>query len=164
MAQHRRQGYSGLQIVLHWTIALMVLFQLIFGESMGEVAEAIEEGEVPDPTELFLADAHYWVVIAILVLVALRIIVHRIQGMPAPIGEGRAVLAARIVHGIFYLLLVLVPVTGLLAVYVNEEIGEVHEIGKPLFIAFIVIHALGALFHHFWLKDRTLKRMFSPAP
>ena len=164
MTQPVRQGYSGLQILLHWTIALMVLFQLIFGESMGEVAEALEDGEVPDPTEMLLADAHYWVGIAILVLVGLRLIVRLFQGTPAPIGEGRAVLAAKIVHGIFYLLLVAVPVTGLLAVYVNEEIGEVHEIGKPLFIAFIVIHALGALFHHFWLKDSTLRRMFVPAP
>nr|WP_298687057.1 cytochrome b/b6 domain-containing protein [uncultured Dongia sp.] len=164
MAPANRQGYSAVQILLHWTIALLVLFQLIFGESMGEVTEALEHGAVPDPTEQLLADAHYWVGIAILVLVGLRLLVRLFQGTPAPIGQGLAVRAAKIVHGIFYLLLVAVPVTGLLAVYVDEEIGEVHEIGKPLFIAFIVIHALGALFHHFWLKDRTLKRMLSPAP
>ena len=33
---------------------------------------------------------------------------------------------------------------------------------QPLFIAFIVLHALGALFHHFKLKDETLRRMFVP--
>lgn len=164
MIQSSRQGYSGLQILLHWTIAALVLFQLIFGESMGEVAEALEHGDAVSPSDQFMADAHYWIGIALLVLVALRLVVRLFQGTPAPIGQGKAVLVARIVHGIFYLLLILVPVTGLLAVYVNEEIGEVHEIGKPLFIAFIVIHALGALFHHFWLKDGTLRRMFVPAP
>ncbi|WP_374381552.1 cytochrome b [Dongia sp.] len=157
-----RQGYSGLQILLHWLIAALVLFQLIFGESMGEVKDALEQGLVPDPAEQTMADAHYWVGIAILVLVALRIIVRVAQGAPAPIGSGPQLLVAKAIHGIFYLLLIAVPVTGLLAVYVNEEIGEVHEIGKPLFIAFIVLHALGALFHHFKLKDETLRRMFVP--
>ncbi|WP_374309087.1 cytochrome b [Dongia sp.] len=162
MAQGMRQGYSGLQILLHWTIALLVLFQLIFGESMGEVAEALEHGETPDASEQFLADAHYWVGIAILVLVGLRVILRVTQGAPAPIGSGPQLLIAKAIHGIFYLLLIAVPVTGLLAVYVDEEIGEIHEIGKPLFIAFIVLHVLGALFHHFKLKDETLRRMFVP--
>ena len=162
MAQGMRQGYSGLQILLHWTIALLVLFQLIFGESMGEVKDALEQGLVPDPGEQTMADAHYWVGIAILVLVGLRLILRVTQGAPVPIGSGPQLLIAKAIHGIFYLLLIAVPVTGLLAVYVNEEIGEVHEIGKPLFIAFIVLHALGALFHHFKLKDETLRRMFVP--
>lgn len=157
-----RQGYSGLQIVLHWVIALLVLFQLIFGESMGEVGRAVARGETPDPTDQTLASAHYWVGIAILGLVALRIVLRLFQGAPEPVGAGVQLKAAKAIHAIFYLLLIAVPVTGLLAVYVNEEIGEVHEIGKPIFIAVIVLHALGALFHHFKLKDDTLRRMFVP--
>lgn len=163
MTQAYRQGYSGLQILLHWTIALLILFQLIFGESMGEVTEALEHGTVASPTDQALASAHYWVGIAVLVLVALRLGLRLFQGTPVPIGQGLAVLVARIVHGIFYLLLIAVPVTGLLAVYVSGEFGDIHEIGKPAFITFIALHALGALFHHFWLKDGTLRRMFSPA-
>lgn len=162
MRQTPRLGYSASQIMLHWLIALLVLFQLIFGESMGEVGRAIERGETPDPTDQFLASAHYWVGIAILALVGLRIILRVVQGAPEPVGAGVQLKVAKAIHAIFYLLLIAVPVTGLLAVYVNEEIGEVHEIGKPLFIAFIVLHALGALFHHFKLKDETLRRMFVP--
>ncbi|MBI2253633.1 MAG: cytochrome b [Proteobacteria bacterium] len=162
MSQFLRQGYSGAQIGLHWVIALLVLFQLIFGESMGAVDRAIARGETPDATDQFLAGAHYWVGIAILVLVALRVLMRVVQGAPEPVGSGLQLKAAKIIHAVFYLLLIAVPVTGLLAVYVNEEIGEVHEIGKPLFIAVIVLHALGALFHHFKLKDDTLRRMFVP--
>ncbi|WP_374652731.1 cytochrome b [Dongia sp.] len=162
MAQSMRQGYSGLQILLHWVIALLVLFQLVFGESMGAVGRAIERGETPDPTEQSLASAHYWVGIAILVLVMLRLILRAVQGAPAPIGNGAQLLIAKLIHGVFYLLLIAAPVTGLLAIYVNEEIGEVHEVAKPLFIAFIVIHALGAFLHHFKLKDATLRRMLVP--
>jgi cytochrome b561 len=162
MSQYLRQGYSGAQIALHWVIALMVLFQLIFGESMGAVGRAVARGETPDPTDQTLASAHYWVGIAILVLVGLRIALRLIQGAPEPIGAGVQLKIAKAIHAIFYLLMIAVPVTGLLAVYVNEEIGEVHEIGKPIFIAFIVLHALGALVHHFKLKDDTLRRIFVP--
>ncbi len=80
MVSSTRQGYSGLQILLHWVIAALVLFQLIFGESMAEVKDALEEGLVPDPAEQTMADAHYWVGIAILVLVGLRIILRLVQG------------------------------------------------------------------------------------
>jgi cytochrome b561 len=33
---------------------------------------------------------------------------------------------------------------------------------KPAFIILIAIHALAALYHQFWLKDGTLKRMLAP--
>ncbi|MDY0874092.1 cytochrome b [Dongia rigui] len=162
MAVGTKQGYSGLQITLHWLIALLVLFQLIFGESMTNVVDALEENQTPDPTDQTLASAHYWVGIAILVLAALRIVIRLVQGAPEPVGAGLQLKAAKAIHAIFYLLLIAVPVTGLLAVYVSPEIGDIHEIGKPLFIAFIVLHALGALYHHFMVKDDTLRRMFAP--
>lgn len=159
---HTRRGYSGSQILLHWLIAALVLFQLIFGESMGEAMEEAAEGKSVSAAEQIMADAHYWVGIAILALVALRVLLMARRGAPAPLGHGWSVIAARIVHGIFYLLLVAVPATGLLAIYVSEDFGEIHEVGKPLFIAFIVIHALGALAHHFLFRDNTLKRMLVP--
>ena len=34
MTTHEKLGYSSIQIALHWSIAALVLFQLIFGESM----------------------------------------------------------------------------------------------------------------------------------
>lgn len=162
MAQGQRQGYSGVQIALHWVIVLLVLFQLIFGESMTTVVDAVADGKTPDPTDQALANGHYWSGIAILVLVALRIIIRLIQGAPEPVGDGLQLKAAKAIHAIFYLLLIAVPATGLLALYVSPDIGDIHAIGKPVFIAFIVLHALGALYHHFKLKDETLRRMFVP--
>jgi len=163
MATFSRQGYSGLQILLHWLIAALVLFQLIFGESMVSVVDALEEGKVPDPTDQALATAHYWVGISVLVLVVLRIILRLAQGAPAPAGDGWQRVAAKLVHVIFYLLLVAVPATGLMALYVSDEFGDIHALGKPIFIAFIVLHALGALYHQFKLRDGALRRMFVPA-
>jgi len=158
-------GYSGLQIVLHWIIAAFVLFQLVFGESMAEATDAAADGTPIAPADAALASAHYWVGIAILLLVALRLMLRLQRGAPEPLSSGGSALGrvAAIAHWLFYALLVLMPVTGLLAIYVSPELGEVHEIGKPVFILLIAAHVAGALYHQFWLKDGTLRRMVIPA-
>ncbi|MHC1550629.1 cytochrome b [Phyllobacterium sp. K27] len=108
--------------------------------------------------------AHYWVGIAILFLVATRVVVRLIQGAPTPAGSyGVLTYLARTTHFLFYLLLVAIPVTGLLTIYVSDSFGDIHGLGKPAFIVLIVLHATGALFHQFVLKDGTLRRMFIPA-
>ncbi|SHG37803.1 cytochrome b561 [Kaistia soli DSM 19436] len=158
-------GYSSVQVLLHWVIAALVFFQLIFGESMSMATRAARRGTELDPTDATLASAHYWVGIAILVLVAFRLAVRLVGGAPDPQSSGAPVLdkLAHAAHWLFYILLVGMPVTGLLAVYVWPELGEIHELGKPVFIVLIALHVLGALYHQFWLKDGTLRRMFVPA-
>lgn len=159
----RREGYRLSQVVLHWSIAALVIFQLVFGESMAEVVEAAEEGGTAPPLDQSLASAHYWVGIAVLALVALRLALRIRLGVPGATGETPLLaLAATTVHAVFYVLLVLVPVTGLLAYYVGDPWGDVHEIGKPVFIVLILLHTAGALFHQFWLRDGTLRRMLVP--
>ncbi|MCC2689451.1 MAG: cytochrome b562, partial [Rhizobiaceae bacterium] len=66
-------GYSGLQIVLHWLIAGLIVFLLVFGESMKEFMEAAEHGTSLDTGERFLADSHYWVGLAVLLLASFRV-------------------------------------------------------------------------------------------
>lgn len=164
MATRQIAGYSGIQIALHWTIALLVFFQLIFGESMTSVVDAAEEGTAASPMDVTISIGHYWVGITILCLVAVRVILRIIQGAPAPAGTSTFTnYAARAVHWMFYIMLVAVPVTGLLAIYVSDEFGDYHSLGKWIFIALIGLHALGALFHQLFLKDGTLRRMLVPA-
>lgn len=164
MSLQKTIGYGPIQIGLHWLIAALVLFQLVFGESMVTATEAAEEGEAIGASDAILATAHYWVGISILALVALRLIVRLRNGTPPPI-DGNPILAlmAKATHWLFYILLVVVPVTGLLAVYANPEIGEIHQLAKPAFILLIALHAGAALFHHFILRDGTLRRMLVPA-
>ena len=102
--------------------------------------------------------------IAILVLVGFRLALRLTAGAPSPQTSGTPIFdrLAHAVHWLFYALLVAMPVTGLLAYYVSPEIGEVHEIGKPLFILLIAVHVAGALYHQFLLKDGTLRRMLVP--
>ena len=162
MSASRPIDYSSAQIALHWLIAALVLFQLIFGESMKAVIDAAEEGKAISATDAALGNAHYWVGIAVLALVALRLALRIARGAPAPIGEGILTRVAAGTHHLFYVLLVLAPVTGLLGFYVGEPWGDLHEIFKPIFIILIVLHAAGALFHAFWLHDGTLRRMLVP--
>lgn len=163
MAKKSVTGYSTIQISLHWIIVAAVLFQLIFGESMTAVVDAMEEGTTPSAGDLQLSSAHLWVGIIILLLLAIRLAMRMLQGAPEVIGApGLATLAATAMHWLFYALLVIVPVTGLLAKYVGDPWGDIHTIGKPIFIILIVLHAAAALYHHFMLKDETLLRMLRP--
>lgn len=162
MPTQPRSGYSSLQIALHWSIAALVLVQLLFGESMTTVVDAAEEGTTPSGSDQLLSQVHYWVGLTILALVAIRIVVRLTRGAPAadPTLFGKLATAA---HVLFYALLILVPVSGLLGYYYGDPWGEWHTLGKPAFIVLIALHAAAALFHHFWLRDATLRRMLTPS-
>lgn len=154
------RGYSTAQIGLHWVIAVLIVFQLIFGEDMGSAWRSFAKGE-----EVVLgtsAWAHILAGIAVLVLVVWRLGLRWTRGVPdAPAGTSeRSALAADLGHKILYALMVLAPVSGLLAWYGGiTALAEVHEWFKPAFFVFIAIHVLAALWHHFGLKDGLLDRM-----
>ena len=157
-------GYSLLQISLHWIIGALVMFQLVFGESMTHAVDAVAEGTVAASSDAWLAWLHYWFGIAILALVALRLVVRLTRGVPAVRTDKLywTDMLARLAHGLFYALLVAVPVTGLLGYYVEGPFGDIHAWAKPVFIGLIAVHAAAALYHQFLKKDGTLIRMLRP--
>ncbi|MBA5777874.1 cytochrome b [Stappia sp. F7233] len=158
-------SYSPMQILLHWLIAALVLFQIVFGEEMEHMARDIRRGLAPDGDDVLLGNAHIWVGFAILALVAWRILLRLKNGAPTfPAGQpALAEKAMKVAHALFYALLVIAPVSGIVAWYVFPEAGEIHEFMKPAFIVLIAIHVAAALWHHFVLKDDVLKRMTRPA-
>jgi len=163
MSVSQPASYSRAQIILHWVIALIVFFQLIFGESIAEYGHALREGTTPDSGLVIMANAHIWSGVAILVLMLARIPLRLSHGAPAPIpGPKLQVMVAKAIHGLFYLLLIAAPLTGLAAWYLKiRPAGEVHEWMKPVFIVLIALHIVGALWHKFVLKDATMQRMVS---
>jgi cytochrome b561 len=163
MQQPVTRGYSASQIALHWLIVVLVLFQLIFGESMSHSVRAARRGTALDPSDATLATLHIWVGFAILAAVAIRLVLRLRFGAP-PLPPGSALLGtlARLTHIAFYVLLVVVPVTGILAYWFIPSLGDVHELGKPAFIVLIALHAAAAVWHQFWLRDGLLLRMLKP--
>ena len=162
MSQTTSPGYSLAQITLHWLIAALVLFQLVFGESMVAVVDAAEEGGTASPGDILLSGWHYWVGIAILGLVVVRLGLRLTTGASQPRPTSLIEWAASSLHWLFYALLFMVPISGLMTLYVNPEIGDIHSLAKPVFIVLILAHAGAALYHQFVVKDGTLRRMLVP--
>lgn len=163
MAHVAPASYSIPQKALHWLMALLILFNLIFSDAMEEVAEAYERGEVPSPEDLTFANIHAYVGIAVICLGLVRLAVRLTRGAPpAPAEEPPLLaLAAKLAHGTFYALFFLIPLSGIGAYYFgNETAGFVH--GGPLkslMWLLIAVHILALLVHQFYWKTPVAKRM-----
>lgn len=155
-------GYSRTQIRLHWVIAGLIFFQLIFGEEMGRAWRAVENGTVPDMGTWVWA--HIVVGIAVLVLAVWRIYVKATRGVPAaPPSAAWMETAAKYGHLALYVVMVLAPMSGLAAWYGGiAAAAEVHLLFKPALVLLILGHILAALYHHFVKKDGLLLRMKTP--
>lgn len=154
------KGYSKTQIALHWVIAVLVILQLVFGESMTDLYRAFRRSEAYDMT--LAGWAHIIFGVAVLALAVWRLGLRLTRGAPAaPVGESRLmVLAGAAGHVALYVLMVVVPITGLAAWYGGiETAGELHELAKPAFIILIGLHVIAAFYHQFWLKDGLMNRM-----
>jgi cytochrome b561 len=160
-----KTGYSTLQITLHWVIAAIVGFQLALGESMTAYVDGIAENTAVSPYDANVASLHYYAGISILVLVAIRLGMRLLTGVPTAPNTLNPFFAitSRIAHWLFYAMLVAVPVTGLLGYYFEDPYADIHAWARPVFLALIATHAAAALFHQFWLKDGTLTRIIKPA-
>lgn len=157
--------YSLMQIVLHWTIAALVIFQLLFGEDIKPAYRAFSRGTEAAAADLFNANIHVYVGIAVLVLALWRFAIRLQRGVPpAPADENRVLeWISRITHFLLYLFIFGMPVTGILAWYFGYgEMGEIHEAAKPVIIVAVGLHAAGALWHHFFVRDNVLVRMLRP--
>ncbi len=159
-------GYSFAQIALHWVIAALVIFQLFFGEDIVPAYRAYRRGTEATPDDVTNANIHVYVGIAIFVLAILRLAIRLYRGVPAP-PSGESALqrwAAAVVHLVLYAVIFLMPLTGAAAWFLGIHwLGEVHELGKPVIIVAVLLHAAGALWQHFIQKSNVLVRMFKPS-
>lgn len=154
-------AYSTSQVLLHWIIAALIIFQLVFGESIKDYGHTLRDGEVPSTLVWLMGNLHIWVGVAVLALTLARLALRLTRAAPpAPALAAPLLLAMRATYALFYALLLAAPVTGLVAWYGGVHIsGEIHEILKPVFIVLITLHVLAALWHRFVLKDDVMSRM-----
>jgi cytochrome b561 len=164
MAKQSR-GYTRLQIALHWIIAALVLFQLVFNEAIEEAFDDRIDGGMPVPAEEVGAWLHVAAGVAILVLALVRIAVRVRHGVPAVPREHPAPLRwiASATHYLLYGFIIGMPLVGAAAWFGGiEAAGAVHSAARFILVPLIVLHAAGALVEHFVLRTNVLRRMLVP--
>jgi len=154
------KGYSTIQIVLHWTIAALVIFQLFVNEAMQHAfADRLDGGRIDEMGGALL---HISVGVAILVLAAVRLVVRVVRGTPEPYQDTPALLnwLGHATHLLLYGFIFFMPLTGAVAWFLGIEFSaELHEIGRLILVPAIGFHVVGALAEHFVFRNDTLKRM-----
>ncbi len=167
--------YTRTAITLHWAIAGLILAGLFMGWTMTDMDIT--------PLRLRVFNYHKWVGITVLALALYRLcwrMWHRAP--PLPEMPHWQQLAARLSHGLLYVLMLAVPLAGW--IYSNATGFPVVYLGKlplpnlverdkelaaiwvqihgklALTLAVLVgLHVLAALQHHFIARDETMRRM-----
>lgn len=165
-------------IIIHWLTAVTVFGMFGLGLWMVEL-------DYYDSWYRKGPELHKSTGILLFILTLFRLVWRLIEGKPAPLPAHRPLerTLARFTHALLYLLLICVMLFGYListadgrAVEVfgwfavpatlygidkQEDIaGAIHLWLAVILISLVAVHALAAIKHHVFDKDRTLKRMF----
>lgn len=163
MRSHGVQSYSLPQRLVHWTMALLIFYNLLFPDGMNAWHRMTRHGGTPSPEQIASANVHAYIGIAILALAVLRVCLRLFQGAPPEIAEEPAIfrLAAKAAHVALYALIFALPLTGIAAYYFGVDVsGSIHaEILKLALWALIAAHVAGALAHQFYWKTDAVRRM-----
>lgn len=161
----RSQGWSTLNIVLHWAIVLLIVVQFIDHEWMVEMWRATRRGAVVDATTQTWGYGHIVAGSLILIAALARLWDRYTHGRPPyPAEEPNwASMLAKVTHGLIYTILILMPIAGLIAWFgMIGEAGEIHELMWTPLLVLTGLHVFGALAQQFWFKTSVLKRIFVP--
>lgn len=158
-------GYSRLQITLHWLIAALIVIQLTVNADMQEAfAQRLATGALPpDSGAIF----HMVIGITILALALLRLVIRLVRGVPeAPKDNSPLInLLSHATHLLLYGFMVLMPLTGALAWFFGIEwSATLHELGRLVLIPAIFLHVAGVVVEELVLRNPILRRMLRPEP
>jgi cytochrome b561 len=179
MRRNTHERWGSVSIGLHWTIAALVLLVQV-PAGIGMVASE------PGTLQNVLYNVHKTTGLTIFILAVVRLgwrWINPVPALPADLPGWQARLA-RLTHGLLYLLLFLMPISGFLyttlggfpvpffGLYdlsrlmpVNKPLGEVfktvHLSLQFALYAVVLLHVAGALQHHLVRQDSVLRRMLS---
>lgn len=157
-------GYSRTQIALHWLIAAVIVMQWLTSDAMGDAFRPLARGLAQSPA----LDAGSWVHlvggVAVLLLVLIRFGLRLGHGTPPAPPELTPPLVwlSKAVHWAFYLVLLLLPVSGLAALLINVDASDPHGVLFNILILLVILHLSGVLFHSIVLRDGLIRRMLVP--
>lgn len=176
MIKNTDNSYGSVSIIIHWLSALTIFG--LFGVGFWMV-------DLSYYSEWYRTAPHYHKSVGLLLLAVtiFRIIWKVVTPSPKIIAKKRIEsIAAHAGHGILYVLLLVILVSGYLIstadgraidvfnwfavpslgeLFANQEdiAGEIHEYAAYTIMGFAVLHILAALKHHVVDKDATLTRM-----
>lgn len=171
--------YRKIVMWIHWITAILVLMQLYIGFMFHRV---LEQG-TPERAYVF---GWHKTLGALILLLALTRLAVRLMNPPPPFPSGHPKwrrLIAVWTHRLFYILLIVLPLTGLAAVSgraedgwvalqlglelpaipgipKENEFGEVHEVLVWATIALLVLHVSAALYNQFIDRGQVASRMW----
>jgi cytochrome b561 len=173
-----RQYYGMVAILLHWSVAVMVLLLFLLGLWMTGL-------EYYHPWYRQGPDIHRSIGVLLFGVLLVRLAWRWSNPPPEPLPDHTAVerITAGLVHRLLYLLLFCVMLSGYListadgraldvfgwfelpalitGIELQEEIaGRAHLVIAVTTIALVAVHIGGAFKHHFVDRDRTLLRIF----
>jgi cytochrome b561 len=170
------QRYTGVAILLHWLIAVVILCTFLLGQYMTNLQLS--------PAKLKLYSYHKWIGVTIFLLVLVRLawrLAHRPPRPPASMPAWQHS-AAGIAHFFLYALTLAIPVSGWLmssasgfqVMYLGvipipdllaknkdlaDQLKQLHEALNWLMVLVVALHVAAALKHHLVDRDDVLWRM-----
>ncbi|NVK21266.1 MAG: cytochrome b [Kangiellaceae bacterium] len=171
--------YSLTMRILHWLMAIMILGLIAVGWYMQGIPDE-------DPNKYNLYPWHKSFGVTLLVLVIIRFFVRLFSDVPAPPKAlaGWEKTLSKITHVVLYLLMLLVPLSGLMmsdyagfgVAWFGIELPEfladneqravtlhsIHSIIPYVLLGLVILHLAGAIKHRFFDKNSetdVLKRM-----
>jgi cytochrome b561 len=169
--------YSSTAQLLHWSSALLVGGAW----ALGNFGDDLPKGSMRELGELIHVSAGQLIVALLLTRLVWRVIYPPPPVEATPLGRW-ADYGGRIMHFVLYALLAAVPIAGVVTLFASGDgmplfgfgeipspwlrdkafehaAKEVHETLANALIILALLHAGAALAHHYYFKDRTLKRM-----
>lgn len=168
--------YARSQILFHW----LTVFLLVVAYATIELRGLAERGSWQRNAVMI---THFSAGFCVLLLMLARLFLRTRKTTPAitpPLARWQTGLS-HLVHTLLYALFVTLPVLGLTSRYLRGKAWSLfglnmpvatapdpetaamlidwHETLAPLGYWLIGLHALAALFHHYFLRDNTLRRM-----
>lgn len=168
--------YSMPAVVLHWIIAILIIGLIVLGYYMVDIPRNT-------PDRAFYFNLHKSFGITAAIFIAAQIVwhfTHRAPALPVTMA-GWETKATHVAHGVLYLLMVAVPISGYLSSsfskYGVHLFGlklphwgwddqalrdmwvSLHSIISMALVALVVIHVLAALKHALMDRDGVMKRM-----
>jgi cytochrome b561 len=166
--------YSKRMVIVHWLTVVLLIAAWFLGDSLGE---ATDESKAT----LLGYIVHISVGGTVLLLATFRFYFRRKDGVPPPLGDTPMDKVAKGVHYLLYVVLFLLPVSGITIIFTSKvgaallagdanllpkEHGyrgvfahAVHEQLVTVLIVLVVLHILGAIKHQFITKDGLMSRM-----